>query len=155
MKEIQFSIKETIIHERVKTESGFTAQIKATAGQTPQLSSLTIATDEEARIMNGYIPSAINECIIAINRYLSPCNVTEENEGKEHKKYCFNILIPHNYPEELVESLENIVTDFISNRCLQQWYMLVKSDDANTSAMKAQSSMTLLRETLSVRKKPE
>jgi hypothetical protein len=156
MKETQFDIKDIKIYERVKAESGFTAQIKSAAGQSGKLTSLTIATDDEKGILDEFIPLAINECIVTINRYLTSCSVSKEEESSapQYKIHHFNLVLPGNYPEENIVPIENIVMDFICNRCLQQWYMLVKSEDANTATIKAQSSMALLRDMLSMRTKP-
>lgn len=157
MKERQTKIKEIKIYERIKTESGFSALIKEATGQPGWLTSLTITTDDEKNIIDNYIPSAINECVIAINRYLSTCNLTEEIEkidNAEFKIYVFNLKLPENYPEEMLTILNGILMDYISSRCLQQWYMLVKAEDTNIYAAKAQSSMTQLRETLSLRSRP-
>ena len=156
MKEKQFDIKDSDIYEKIKNESGFTAQIKAIAGQPAKQTSMTIATDEEKIFFDGYIQSAVNECIVAISRYLSSCYATEENDTENalYKIRRFNLVLPENYPEENITALCNIVYDYITSRCLQQWYMLTKSDEANVSADKAQTSMTLLLDILSARKKP-
>lgn len=156
MKEVQFDIKDIEIYARVKAESGFTAQIKSVAGQPGKLTSLTIATDDEKGILDEYIQQAINECIVTISRNLSQCSASEaeETSDNKYKIHYFNLALPGNYPEEYIVLLENIVMDFICNRCLQLWYMLVKAEEANTAAMKAQSSMALLRDMLSMRAKP-
>lgn len=157
MKEVQLVIRASNVHERIMAESGFTAQIKAAAGQSDRLTSLTIATDDERRIVSEFIPTAINECAVTISRNLSPCNLTENHEeGNEgYKRYCFTFMLPENFPEENIHQLQRIIMDIVCNRSLQQWYLLVKSDDANSVAMKAQSSMILLRDMLSIRKKPQ
>ena len=156
MKKEQFDIKDIDIHERIKDESGFIAQIKAIAGQPAKLNSMTIATDGEKIFFDVHIQPAVNECVVAISRYLSPCYVTEENDTENalYKIRRFNLMLPENYPEENITAVCNIVYDYITSRCLQQWYMLTKSDDANVSAAKAQTSMTLLLDILSARKKP-
>lgn len=156
MKEIQFSIRDIKLYERFRAESGYGAHIKATAGQPDNLVALTIATDEENGIIDEYIQVAINECIVTTSRYLAQCNVSHENdnEANGYKIHNFSLSLPHNYPETHIISLENVMMDFICNRTLQQWYALVKSDDANTVAIKAQSAMALMRDILSIRTKP-
>ena len=157
MKEQQTKIQEIKIYERIKAESGFSALIKEAAGEPSRLTSLTITTDDEKNIIDGYILSAINECIIAINRSLSTCYLTEETEkigNTEFRIYIFNLKLPENYPEEMLTILNGILMNYISSSCLQQWYMLVKAEDANIYAAKAQSSMTQLRETLLLRSRP-
>lgn len=156
MKEEQFIIENRTVFEKIKSESAYTAQIKSTAGQPYKLASLTIAGDEEKRTIDEYIPLAAGECAITISHYLAPCTVTEESEAEnnEYRIHRFKVMLPENYPAENMALLGNIVADYICNRCLQQWYMLTKSDDANTAALKAQSSMSLLRDMLIMRKKP-
>lgn len=157
MEKQEFSIRDIKVYERIKAESGFTAQIKTAIGEPSKQTLLTIATDDEKIILDEYISLAVNECVVAISHYLSPCHITEESDTNEitYKIRHFNLTIPDNYPEENISALENIVMDFICNRVLQQWYMLVKADDANTLAAKTQSCMMLLRNILSMRKKPQ
>ena len=156
MIEKKLDIKDTDIYERIKNESGFTSQIKAIAGQSTKLASMAIATDDEKIFFDAFIQPAVNECVLAINHYLSPCNVTAENDTQNtsYRIRHFNLMVPENYPEENVSMLGDILVDYITNRCLQQWYMLTKSDDVGTSALKVQTAMTLLRDMLSMRKKP-
>lgn len=156
MKEEQITINERTVLDRIKNESAHTAQIRSTAGQPYKLASLTIAGDEDKKIIDGYIELAAGECAITISHYLAPCTVTKENEAGNngYKIHRFKVMLPENYPAENITLLGNIITDYICNRSLQQWYMLTKSDDANTAALKTQSSMSLLRDTLNMRKKP-
>ena len=156
MKEKQFSIRDIKVHQRIKAESGYTAQTRNAAGQNSRLTSLTIATENEKGVINEYITMAANECATAIARYFSPCSLTVEDDPDdiEYKIRNFTLLLPENYPEENAGTLAGIVMDFICNRCMQQWYMLVRSEDAGTMTVKAQSSMAQLRDQLSIRKKP-
>lgn len=156
MKDTQFSIRDIKVYERLKAESGYSAHIKSTAGQPDKLLSLTIATNEEKGIIDEYLLGAINECRMAISRYLSPCSIDEENDcnADGYMIHRFKVTLPSNYPETYISSLESAVTDFVCSRCLQQWYLLVKSDDADTATLKAQSAMALMRDILSTRTKP-
>lgn len=156
MKDTKFSIRDIKVYERLKAESGYSAHIKSSAGQPDKLLTLTVATNNEKGIIDEYILGAINECRMAISRYLTPCNVNEENDNDAdgYKLHSFTLTLPCNYPETYIDSLENAVMEVICNRCLQQWYTLVKSDDANTAALKAQSAMALMRDMLSIRTKP-
>lgn len=158
MKEYQSKIQEIKIYERIKAESGFSALIKEAAGQPSRHTSFTILTDDEKKILDEFTPSAVNECIIAINRCLSPCTLTEESENidnKDFRIYTFNLMLPENFPQEMLTTLNRILVDYISNRSMQQWYMLAKAEDADVCAARAQSAMALLRETLYLRSRPQ
>ena len=152
MKRTQLEIRDIRIYERLKAESGVTAHVKNIAGHPSKLSSLSIATDDEKCIIDDYIELAASECLMTINHYLSPCNISEENDSNDtqYKVRHFSMTIPDTFSEGEITQIGNIIMDFICNRCLQQWYILVKSDDANISAIKAQSSMALLREILAM-----
>lgn len=156
MKEKLFSIKDTKIYRRVKGESGFTAQTRSTAVQSSRLAALAIVTDDEKGFIDEYIQLAVNECATVIARYLSPCCINEEDDPDKpgYMIRHFTVSIPDNFPVESIGTLADTVTDFVCNRCLQQWYMLSKSDEAGIMVAKVQSSMAQLRDLLTIRKKP-
>ena len=156
MKEIQLNINEKKLFERMKTESGKMAQAKLYAGQTEKLSAHTIITDDEKGYIDDYIPIAVNECATIINHYLGECRSSRipDPENTVYHIYVLGIYIPVNWPEEATPSLEEIVANIVCNRCLQQWYMLVRADDANFCAAKIQLYIKQLQDILSLRKRP-
>ncbi len=156
MKEIEISISDKRLFERMKNESGKSALVKESAGQPSKLSARLIMTDDDKRLFDDYVLTAINECAVTIGHYLGECTVSHDTEQDNnlYRIHRFCITIPANYPEGVTEALEDIITNIVFNRCMQQWYILVKSDDANLSAGKIQLCMKQLQELLALRKKP-
>ena len=144
------------LFERMKTESGKMAQAKLYAGQTEKLSAHTIITDDEKGYIDDYIPIAVNECATIINHYLGECRSSRipDSENTGYHIYVLVIDIPANWPEEATPSLQEIVANIVCNRCLQQWYMLVRADETNSCAAKIQLYMKQLQDILSLRKRP-
>lgn len=154
MKEIELKISGKRLIDRMKAESGKTAQIKESAGQAESMSTQAILTDDEKELVNDYIKVAINESIVIINRHLGTCSYTYEPEDSMYNLYILHVKTPENYPQGVVMSLEEVIYNTLLNRCLQQWYMLVRADDSNMCASKIQLYTQQLQETLSIRKKP-
>ena len=156
MKEIQLNINGKKLFERMKAESGKMAQAKLYAGQTEKLSAHTIITDDEKGYVYDYFPIAVNECATIINHYLGECRSSRDAdpENTGYHIYVLSIDIPANWPEDARTPLEEIVANIVCNRCLQQWYMLVRADDANSCAAKIQLYMKQLQDMLSLRKRP-
>lgn len=156
MKEIELKINERALFERIIAESGIAAQIKEDTGQPSHLSTRAIITEDDKSLIDDYIATAISECVIAINHNLAPCMVVYDYDPSDirYKTHRLCINVPDNYPEEAVTSLEDIIKNIAINRCLQQWYMLVKCDDLSSCSLKTQLYMQLLHEALTLRKKP-
>lgn len=156
MKEYRFTINDSVIYKRIASESGFTALARKSAGHPDTLLKLTAITEDEKGFLDNYIPIAINECAAEITRYLAPCNVTEEAEilHSEHMAHTFIFIQPDNFPDECLKAISDIVMEIVTYSILQQWYILVKSDDANNCALRLQTLDSQLRKLLSIRKKP-
>lgn len=154
MKEIQLEISERKLFERIKSESGKTAIMKESTGHPARLSTKSIMTEDDKHLFDDYVSTAIHECEIAIRHYLGECTVIHDIEQAGNGIYRLCIMIPGNFPEETVPAFEDTIFNILLNRCLQQWYILVKSDDANISTGKIQLYMKQLQEILTLRKKP-
>ena len=152
MEKIEINIKGEDIYNRLYSESGSTSLSRTAMGLPDALAELIQITEDDKRVVDGYITSSVNEVSHTISRYLSPCAVRRiyDETGKD-SKYSLAFSLPYNYPKECKKMLEDTIMDVVKNRTMQYWALVVKPDEANIQVAKVQSDVGRLRELLAMR----
>ena len=155
MEKIEINIKSEDIYNRLYSESGSTSLSRTAMGLPDALAELIQITEDDKRVVDGYITSSVNEVSHTISRYLSPCSVRRiYDETLKANKYNLTFSLPDNYPQECTGMLEDAIIDVVKNRTMQYWSLIVKPDEANIQATKVQSDVGRLRELLAMRSYP-
>ena len=153
MREINITFNESDITKRIYAESGYIAKARARTGLPDDFIDTIQATEDDTRVLNGFIKESINESAGTINRYLSPCR-TRFIGTEGDKLISISFTLPHNAPESTAEALKESIACFTVARTLQYWYMSVKPDEASLHMSKAQSELARMRELLGTRTRP-
>ena len=155
MKEVTITIEWNDIIGRIFAESGYAALARAKAGLPEQFTDILQVTEDDRRILKGYIRDSINEAAVTISRYLAPCSVKFiGNAGEEESLVYLTFTPPHNYPDRMLPALKECISALTVSRCLQYWVLTVKPDEANIHISKAQGELLHMRELLSARTRP-
>lgn len=156
MKEQEFTVRENDIYHSMEAESSYIAQAGKNSGIPEALCMHSTFTMNEAAMLGREISAAADECAAAITRYLAPCTVTVEIDPADstRRQHTFRLMLPGNYPEGSLEALIRSITATMLNRCMQQWYLMTRPDEANIYTARLQTSQTALRALLSARSKP-
>lgn len=151
METATFNISRENILKQLYVDSAYVAQAREIAGVPEKLSRLIMITEDEVSYFDRIIKQALEECTAAISLYLGRCSA---KKGTGNNTYIAEIELPANYPAERLQSLADVTESIIACRCLQEWYLATKPEEANIPTAKLQQQKERMRETLALRKRP-
>ena len=153
MNTVNFVTNRNNVYNKVFATSAYTARAREKTGMPPEIIERMTITADDKLVIDPIIENCINEISTYITRYHPNSSVdfiTDEHEGH----YLFNIVVPDNYPIGNEDKFEKSVENYITNRTMQEWYSIIKPDEANIPAAKAQSDILTIQTLLTQRKKP-
>ena len=143
------------IHAKLLAESGYTTRSRQALGAPDEVTESMLMTDDEKRILESWVRSALNEAAHTIGQHFGQCSVKRlATDGEEDKRYIISFPRPHNYPVAAIEQLKECVTELAIATAQQQWSMTVKPDEANIAAVRVQQARALMKGILTMRTRP-
>ena len=111
------------IQQQIHLHSYYTGNARRESG-TPTRTAATIHTSaDDRRQLENHIHTAISEITQLINRYMSECRQTsEEDEANEgYTIVRLHYRAPYNFPTEANKQMEELITRYTVQRTLHQW----------------------------------
>lgn len=146
-----FDISRENILKQLYVDSAYAAQAREITGVPEKFSKLIMITEDEVSYFDRIIKQALDECTTALSLYLGRCSA---KKGAGSNTYIAEIELPANYPAERLQTLAAIIESIIACRCLQEWYLTTKPEEANIPTAKLRQLKERMRETLALRKRP-
>lgn len=144
------------IQQQIHLHSYYTGNARRESG-TPTRTAATIHTSaDDRRQLENHIHTAISEITQLINRYMSECRQTsEEDEANEgYTIVRLHYRAPYNFPAEANKQMEELITRYTVQRTLHQWLQQIKPDESIIVATEVEKTTLQIRQAMAVRIRP-
>ena len=144
------------IQQQIHLHSYYIGNARRESGTPAKTAATMHSSTEDKQILENHIHTAISEVTQLINRYLSECRKTNE-EDEVHDGYAIIRLHyhpPHNFPSEANKQIEELTTRYTVQRTLQGWLQQVKPDESIIAATEAEKTTLQIRQAMAVRTRP-
>jgi hypothetical protein len=144
------------IQQQIHQHSYYIGNARRESG-TPTRTAATIHTSaDDRRQLENHIHTAISEITQLINRYMSECRQTsEEDEANEgYTIVRLHYRAPYNFPAEANKQMEELITRYTVQRTLHQWLQQIKPDESIIVATEVEKTTLQIRQAMAVRIRP-
>ena len=153
MKNLILEINREDILEHIYKSSAYTARSREAMGIPGSVCDTMQATADNANMIEALLEKSVIETDCIIQEYFQGSTyVQKENEKGVY--YEYEIPVPGNFPEGCNTNLEKLIGDYLAQRTMHQWYIVMKPDEAGITATVVNETAANIRRLLTMREKP-
>lgn len=153
MKNLILEINREDVLEHIYKSSAYTARSREAMGIPVSVCDTMQATTDNANIIEPLLEKSVVETESIIREYFQG-NTIVQKEKENGIYYEFEIPVPCNFPEGCKANLEKLIGDYMAQRTMHQWYIVVKPDEAGIAATVVNETAANIRRLLTTREKP-
>ena len=153
MENLILEINKEDLLEHIYKSSAYTARSREAMGIPATVCDAMQATADNANMIEPLLKKSVGEAVSIIDEYFhGSTHVQTEKENCIY--YEYKIPVPSNFPQENSAILEGVIGDYLVQRTLHLWYIMVKPDEAGITATVVNDISANLRRLLTMREKP-